>query len=592
MSTRSTISDTIAGRYQVIQRIGSGGMGEVYKARDQVLGRTVALKILPHDIAQRPGAVDRFRTEAQAAARINHRNVVQVHDWGETDDTYFMVMEYVRGRNLREILATRGPLAARQACEIVMQVLDGLEAAHASGLVHRDIKPENVLVSSDGTVKVTDFGIARFAEGSPSTDGALGTVAYVAPEHARGERVDSKSDVYSVGCLFYELLTGSMPFEGEPARVLYQHLNEPMPLAAKMATEVPPALDVILSRATQKSPEARIDAAHMRLAIADVMQTLPVSAPLRELTYELTSEVSIQMIDTAPVGPVKKGRRPVRWMVAGLLLVALASLGYFYHPVKVPAVTGGDETKAIAAMRSAGLGFHVSHRFLDDPAGTVVSTNPSNGHWAMPWQSVAIVASRGPRLTDVPSLIGQRVDDAKAMITDARLVVGDVKEVHDKAPGGQVIDQEPKPGRVKVGQPVNLTVSSGPEYVLVPSVTGKQFADAQKALAEVGLSAERIDEFNDAPVGQVISQETAQGQRVEKGSTLRVHVSKGTAPFAMPDVKGKTCKDAQNQLQSLGLVVTLRMKASKTCGTNIVFDQDPFAGSTVKKGDEVILYTA
>ncbi|MEO7803471.1 MAG: protein kinase, partial [Actinomycetota bacterium] len=218
------ISQVIAGRYHLVARIGGGGMGEVFRARDAVLGRTVALKILPRSVASSLVSVERFRREAQAAARISHANVVAVHDWGETEGTYYMVMEYLRGRNLRELLADHGTLETRQACQVIDQVLSALSSAHAEGLVHRDIKPENILISTEGIVKVTDFGIAHVREGTSSTGGILGTVAYIAPEQARGDGVDARADIYASGCVMYELLTGAPVFEGDAARVLYQHL--------------------------------------------------------------------------------------------------------------------------------------------------------------------------------------------------------------------------------------------------------------------------------------------------------------------------------------------------------------------------------
>ena len=590
MSKAPPYPETIDGRYQVIQRIGSGGMGEVFRARDPVLGRTVALKLLPREVAQHAGAVDRFRTEAQAAARINHPNVVQVHDWGQTESTYYMVMEYVRGRNLREILAARGRLEPRQATDIIIQVLDALAASHSTGLVHRDIKPENVIVSIDGTVKVTDFGIARVTEASVSTDGLFGTVAYVAPEQARGEMVDGRSDVYSVGCLLYELLTGSMPFSGDAARLLYQHLNDAIPKPSLEAADVPESMDRIVEKATAKGPADRFSAAEMKAELMAVAATLPPATPLAELTYELTSEVSVQVIDTLPGVPAPKKRHVLRWATL-LLLIGLAVLGFFYHPVKVPRVIGEDRTSAVAAIRRSGMAFETSRRFSDEPAGKVLSSDPSPGKWAMPWTKVSLVISAGPRLTDVPQLVGMNVDDARKKIVELKLVVGEVTEVHDKSPAGQVIDQNPKPGRVRVGDPVNLTVSSGPEFVVIPGVVGQQFADAQKKLTDMGLVVERIDEFNDAAVGQVIAQEPVQDQRVEKGSTVKLHASKGPAPFAMPDVKNKSCSEAKSQLESLGLVVVVRSK-SGPCSSNKILDQDPLPGATVKKGDEATLYAA
>lgn len=592
MSRATAPSEAIAGRYRLAARISVGGMGEIFRARDSVLGRTVAIKVLPRDLAQRPGFVERFRREAQAAARLSHPNVVQVHDWGEWESTYYMVMEHVRGRNLRDILAARGPLAPRQACEVVAQVLDGLAAAHAQGLVHRDVKPANILVAQDGVVKVADFGIARAAEAGSATGGLFGTVAYVAPEQASGGPTDGRADLYSTGCVLYELLTGSLPFEGDAARVLHLHLTERVPPPSLERPEAGVHLDRIVIRATEPDPAARYPtASEMRDDLSAIAASLAPAPPLSELAAEATAEVPEGSEETMVPAPARRRRRLLPFLLMIGLIAAASVAGFLFRPVRVPGVLGSTEERAVRSLEAAGLDAGVSRSFSDDPPGTVISADPAPGRLVFRGSRVTLQISRGPALSDLPDLRGLPLDEAKQTITARRLVVGVVTEQHAPDPPGRVLDQDPKPGRVRRGTPVNLVVSKGPEMVEVPDVTRRSFDEALAILRARGLDAEREDVFDDAAAGTVIRQSPNPGESVEKGSRVHLVVSKGPQPFAMPDVKGKSCADAKSQLESMGLVVVVRSQ-SGGCGANRVLDQDPLPGATVRKGDEATLYAA
>lgn len=584
-------NETIAGRYQLVARIGSGGMGQVFRARDTVLGRTVAVKLLPDDVASRPGIVERFRAEAQSAARISHPNVVQIHDWGEHGSTYYMVMEYVRGRNLREILATQR-VAPRQAAEIMAAATAGLSAAHAQGLVHRDIKPENVIVGIDGTVKVTDFGIARAAEGTASTGDAFGTVAYVAPEQARGLPLDGRADLYSAGCVLYELLTGSPPYEGDAASVLYHHLNDRVGPPSLESSGVSHDLDRIVGKATDPEVATRYSSAtEMRTDLLQVIPSLAPAADIAELTYELTSEVPVESMDTMAVAPKRRKRHGGRWVLALLVLAGLGLAGWMFRPARVPGVIGLEQP--VASRRITALGFQVSikHSFSEETAGTVIAVDPPVGKLLRRGASVALKVSDGPPLVDVPLLAGMTLDQAKQAIAQAGLSLGSVTEQHAKAASGQVLSQTPAPGKARRGDPVNLIVSSGPQVVTVPQVVGKTFDEARSILEGSGFAVQRVDAFNDAAAGTVFAQDPPEGARVEQGSGVKVSVSKGPQPFAMPDVRGKACAAARDQLTQLGMTVVVRSAKNLPCGPNVVTEQDPFPGATAHKGEEATLYT-
>lgn len=581
---------TIAGRYAVSARIGGGGMGEVLRARDQVLGRTVAIKVLPSHLAADPGFVERFRSEAQAAARISHPNVVHVHDWGEAEDTYYMVMEYVRGRNLRELLARFGQLHPRHASDIVAQVLSALEAAHGQNLVHRDVKPENIILGIDGVVKVTDFGIARLNESAPLTDNIFGTVAYVAPEQARGDDVDGRSDLYSVGCLLYELLTGARPFEGDPAAVLSQHLSSRVG-----SPDIHPPLDRVVLKATSPNPSDRyVDAGTMRVDLMQATEDLEDPGPLRGLTDELTAEVSAHALETALNGPKRK-RRWWKWTLLLVVLAAIGAAAYLFRPMKVPQVAGSTQRSAAAELKEAGFGVEIKRGFSSDVSpGRVISVDPAEGTRLLRGSRVTLLVSLGPELTDLRDLTGMDVEVAKRAIEESGLTVGSIELRHDVKPKGTVVAQTPAPGRARKGEPVNLVVSKGPEMIKVPDVKTRLVSEVQAGLEQSGFKIIKEEVFSEAAVGTVLEQSLAAGTEVAKGSEMKLTVSKGPAPFEMPDVKGKSCSDAKAQLQSAGLkVVVLNNRGTAVeCGANKVLEQDPLPGSTVKKGQEATLYVA
>lgn len=592
----SSTLEAIAGRYQVTGRLGSGGMGEVYRAQDSVLGRTVALKVLPVELARQPGFITRFRREAQSVARVNHPNVVQVYDWGESEDTYYMVMEYVRGKNLRQILAENGSLAPRQACEVISQVLGALAAAHDQGLVHRDVKPENVLVSTDGVVKVTDFGIARAAEGTAFTSSMLGTVAYAAPEQARGEVVGPRTDLYSAGCLFYELLTGSMPFEGDAAHILHLHLTERVPVPSAAAPQAGTDADYIVSTATNPDPDRRYASAlEMRIDVIAALSHLPQAAPLAELTHEITSPVPADAIDTlVPVSEPRKKRRWLKIAAAVGVLIAIAGGVFALSPVKVPRVAGLTQVAAERQIEDAGLQANSRREFSDKSPGTVLRTIPAAGERVKRGGSVTVVVSKGPELTDVPNLVGLHVEEAKLLIDRSGLIVGAIENRHSRDPVGAVLEQDPKPGKVRKGDPVNLVVSSGPQLFGVPDTFGKNQTEAEALLKGASFVVKVESAFNDAPEGTVYDQTPKAGTQAEEGSEVKIFVSKGPQPFDMPDVKSKKCADAKSQLEGLGLVVVVKAFDGKPidCSTNIVLAQDPLPGTKVRKGQQVILYLA
>lgn len=585
----------VADRYVISGRLGSGGMGDVFKARDTVLGRTVALKMLPFELAVQPGFVDRFRAEAQAIAKISHPNVVQVHDWGQESETYYMVMEYVRGKNLRQVLSTRGRLHPRQAAQITGQVLGALAAAHDNGVIHRDVKPENVVVATNGRVKVMDFGIARALERAAVTSGLMGTVAYVAPEQARGEGTDARADIYSTGCMLYELLTGTLPFEGDAAKVLHQHLHGRVPAPSTLVPSVGSGMDRVVEKATELQIDRRYrSAGAMRKDLASAMNTLPEAPPLTDLTSETTSETAEEAVQTlVPHAPPRKPRRRVRlWMPA---LVALAIVGgglYAVGPTRVPGLAGLEQARAEAQIAGLGLEPDVQMVFSDEEVGTVVATEPGAGGWTRRGEPVVIEVSQGPRQTDVPMVVGRLLDQAEQLILDHDLTVGSVTRQNSLEPVDRVLSQDPEPGRVRSGDPVSMVVSSGPAIVALPDVVNQPVAGAEKALSDAGFAVIKQEVFHAAAPGTVVAQEPAPTEELAQGTEVILQVSKGPEPFAVPAVKGKPCSEAKGQLEGLGMAVSVQSAGGgpADCGGNQVLEQDPLPESTRTAGDEATLY--
>lgn len=593
---RLEATSQIGGRYLISGRIGSGGMGEVFRARDSDLGRTVALKMLPFELAIQRGFVERFRAEAQAAARISHPNVVQVYHSGQEGETNYIVMEYVRGKNLRQILAANQRLQPRQAAEVVRHVLKALEAAHDKGVIHRDVKPENILVSSEGSVKVTDFGIARALERAQLTAGMLGTVAYVAPEQARGEAVDPRTDLYSTGCMLYELVTGSLPFEGDAAKVLQDHLSKQVPAPSVLAPQAAP-LDGVVRRATALRPQDRYpSAAAMLQDLQAAMASLPQAPALSALTAELTSEVPAESVDTVirqvlPPGKLTGWRR---WILAALAVLVLAGGLVALGPTRVPSIAGVSREVAGQRIRRAGLQARFKQVFSESSPGTVIGAKPSSGAWTRRGAGVAVTLSAGPRQSDVPPVVGLQLEQARRAIVAAGLTVGNIERRNDREPANRVLGQRPEPGRVRSGDPVSLVVSAGPAILEVPNLVGSLASEAAKILDGRGFGASLEPVFNPAAESTVVGQTPAAGQKLPQGTVIKLQVSRGPQPFQMPDVKGKACSETKAQLEALGMRVVAQSAggAPGQCGANRVLEQDPLPQSSRRPGDEATLYVS
>jgi beta-lactam-binding protein with PASTA domain len=606
------IETTVDGRYQIVARIASGGMGEVFRAHDPVLDRDVALKVLHNALAQDAGFIERFRREARSAGMLSHPNIVAVHDWGETGDTYFMIMEFIRGPNLRTVLMKNGPLAPAQGVEVASQVLAALEHAHEQGIVHRDVKPENILITRKGVVKVADFGLARAlaaARVSHAPGTVTGTVQYLSPEQIEGEAADARTDLYSVGIVLYELLVGKVPFSGETSlAIAYKHLRERVPPPSGSNPMVPPSLDRVVLSATERDRERRTsDARTMRAELSRAAAELPPAAPLSELVAQVppAEEVPADRAATVTIpraeSPRSRRRRVFRRMFTTLsMLIVLAALGWaawayvIPHRTTAPNVQGKTVEAAQAAAEQAELRLQLAGEAYsaDIPAGRVIRQDPGPGAEVDQGTRLSVVISRGPQFVEIPNVRGQSEARATERLHELGLVVNVEREYHDTVLRFDVIDQNPRGGTtIEVRKTVTLTVSRGKPPVEVPDLVGRTEEEAGALVTGAGLALRVTEEFSDTvPRGSVISQAPKAGTIVRKGDTVSIVLSKGPRTFAMPNVVGMSRDEAVARLEGLGLVVR-EIQLPSTTGDRVVYTK-PKAGTTVQSGEEVRIYLA
>jgi eukaryotic-like serine/threonine-protein kinase len=546
------------GRYEIEELLGQGGMARVFRGTDGVLGRSVAVKVLSPQYAGDDQFVARFRREAQAAAGLNHPNIVSVYDTGSQGDVHYIVMEYVEGRTLRDVIRQDGPILPERVSEIGQAVARALASAHEAGLVHRDIKPGNIMLTRDGEVKVMDFGIARTSTGDTLTQTAavLGTASYLSPEQAQGATVDARSDIYSLGCVLYEMLTGRPPFTGDsPVAIAYKHVREDPVPPGRINQDVPDSLEAVVMKSMAKNPENRYqNADELREDLERVAQGMPTLAtPL--LPGESTQVVTRRMPDegTAVMTGVPPGEEPERrrrWWVVLLVLALLGLLGlaaFFLvrellpttpTGVRVPGVVGLDVDEATERLEQAGFRVEEEREFNEDvPRNEVLEQDPPAGERVDRGETVTIVVSRGQEPVPVPGVVGLPEEEARAALEDAQLRVGSVIPQASEEEEGTVIAQEPQEGdRVRPGFGVTLTVSSGPETVSVPDVICEDLDSAQAEVESAGLDLVPTGTrtTDECPPGTVVEQNPAPGTEVERGSNVRV--KEAVAPVPTPTI--------------------------------------------------------
>lgn len=644
----------LAGRYEVRSLIGRGGMAEVHLGFDTRLSRVVAIKMLRRDLAQDSIFQARFRREAQSAASLNHPNIVAVYDTGEEiieDATGrsiavpYIVMEYVEGHTVKDLISDGTAVPINEAIEIVSGVLSALQYSHANHLVHRDIKPGNIMLTSDGKVKVMDFGIARALTDSQATmtqtNAVVGTAQYLSPEQARGETVDARSDLYSTGVVLFELLTGRPPFKGDSAvAVAYQHVEQIPPTPSSILSDIPDSLDRVVLKSLAKNREDRYPSAtamladlqrvaqgldvgapptdswatevlpaaglaSARTAATTQMAAVPSHAPAAAMAATSTSLPAVATDDSANEATKARKRRTA--IIATVVLIALLLIGGSVwaltrgtaapESVAVPNVVGLTQAEAKTQIEQAGFTWELNpDKVTSDTVaeGSVASTDPAAGTQAEKGATVRVTISSGPDSVTLPdNLVGMSPDDARKAIEALGLKweLDSSKVASDTVPEGKIAQTNPSPGsKVKAGQTIRAYLSSGSDQVDVPDLSGMTQDQARSTLKSVGLELGNVTSVDsEKEKDRIVEQDPATGTKVKKGTTVGVSVSNGkAAQVEIPTVVGMGRDDAEAQLKALGLTVTVEEVAGNQPAGQVL-SVEPGEGSKVEKNSTVKL---
>ncbi len=617
-------------RYKIVSRLGAGGMADVFLAEDEQLGRKVALKLLYQRFAEDPGFVERFRREAQAAAGLQHPNVVSVYDRGAYDGTYYIAMEYLPGRSLKQLIRQEAPLDPIRALEITLQILKAARFAHRRGVIHRDLKPHNVIVDDSDHAKVTDFGIARAgASDMTETGSIMGTAQYLSPEQAQGHAVSAGSDLYSIGVVLYEMLTGRVPFDAESAvTIALKHVSEAPPPMTVINPDVPPELEQVVMWALNKNPVDRPANADQFITALEQARTAIQSGDRGQRTASMAALAGVATgryaaaaaaVEAPPPAPppgtgsfdvIDGGEEPPEeepphrrllwpWIVLALVLL-LAGGGVAAYLVLRPAktvvlgVVGEDLNTARTRLQNQGLTVGAPIQVTSSKkAGTVIAQLPQGGTKVKEGSTVSLTVSSGPGNTPVPTLVGETVDQAKSSLQVASLKAGKIlKQSSTTIPSGRVIDSSPAAGTsLQIGSEVTLVVSTGPPPVQVPDVTTEDVGQAKATLQGRGFNVVSTEQVSttSAP-GTVLSQNPAGGNSVASGSTVTLVVAKAPPTVAVPNVVGKTAGAAKAMLGASGFPATVQQQTvTNQSQDGVVLSQNPAAGTQAKKQTNVTI---
>ncbi|HEY0638015.1 MAG TPA: Stk1 family PASTA domain-containing Ser/Thr kinase [Pseudonocardiaceae bacterium] len=617
----------LSDRYELGETLGYGGMSEVHKGRDVRLGRDVAIKVLRADLARDPQFQLRFRREAQNSASLNHPAIVAVYDTGETRTEYgplpYIVMEFVDGRTLRDIVKTEGPVAPRRAMEIMADATAALDFSHRNGIIHRDVKPANIMITRTGAVKVMDFGIARaLADGQNMTQTAavIGTAQYLSPEQARGEPVDARSDVYAAGCVLFELLTGEPPFTGDsPVAVAYQHVREDPRAPSAVNPRIDPVLDAVVLKAMSKNPANRYQsAADMRADLVRVLSGQRPSAPQVMTDDERTTILGATGPTMVAAGRHRpealldddyddedRGTRKGVIAAIALLVVGLLVLGGLLianvfgddppaAQVAVPSVVGMQRVVAEGKIAEVGLKARVQEVETNDPnqVGNVISTDPEANTQVAEGAEVVLNVGKAPAAVPVPDTVGKSLDEASALLQQAGFTVGatEQQEVDDEEQVGKVVGQDPPAGTPTApNTPIKLIIGAAREQVNVIDVVGQNRNTAKSNLEGIGLVVNVVEVDSVEAKDTVVSQDPKGGTKLNVGGTVTINVSKGNQ-IKMPDLNGMTQEQAQRELERLGwtgLFEVAPVNTTRPGEVDKILEQDPAPDQPLSKDQKV-----
>ena len=580
-------------------------MAEVYLAHDDVLDRSVALKVMSGRYADDEEFVERFKREAQSAAALSHPNIVSIYDRGEAEDgTYYIAMEYLPGGTLKDRILKRGALAPRTAAAVALQIAEALRAAHAAGVVHRDIKPHNVLVTDTGDIKVGDFGIARAATSSTMTrtGSILGTAHYISPEQAMGEPVGQGSDLYSLGVVLYEMLTGTLPYDAETSiGIAMKHVNGHLVPPRELNPEVPEGINAVTTKLLAKSPEERYaDADEL---IEDLERVLEGFEPAAAKTTRVTTRPTpaAGTAQTQTMGAPKRVRRRGRPWILFLLLLILLLGGLAYAlltlgpPRTVPDLQNAASIREAEQIAAQAGDFEVvegARQDSEEPEGAIISQTPAAGESLREGSKIYVIVS-GRQVAEVPDVGNRTSKEATQTLEEAGFEVEEETGESSESYQGYVIDQDPRGGRTaEVGSTVTITVGAGSETVEVPDLSNRTVEEARRALeaADLSLGRQTRESSSRVPAGQVVSQNPSAGSNARSGSSVDITVSSGPNQLPVPDVVGYSVSDAVAAIWNAGFGYTVEtIESTESAGT--VLSTDPAGGTLLDPYSRTVTIT-
>ena len=541
----------LGNRYEIVEKIGNGGMATVYKAKDNVLNRFVAVKSLREEFTTDEEFIKRFAAEAQSAASLTHPNIVSIYDVGHEDDLYYIVMELIKGKTLKEIINEDGKLPWKWSLNIAIQIASALETAHKNKIIHRDIKPHNIIITEDGIAKVTDFGIARAVSNSTITafGTTIGSVHYFSPEHARGGFTDEKSDLYSLGVVMYEMLTGTVPFDADTAvSIALKHMQEEAIEPSEINPDIPQAVNDIIMKAMKKESNLRYQTATEMLRDLN----MALKRPDGDFVYVRNNDNNFE---TQRFTPIEEENIPNK----------------------------RNDKKKKSKLKT----FISNHKVLSFFIGAILL-------FAIAFGGSALVSNvLFPQEIQVPNLVGLTEDEAKEEAKKDKLKLEIKEEFNSEVEKGKVISQDPEYRdnyKIRQKTTINIIISKGIEEVTVPKVIGMKQEDAIKALEDLGLQVEIIEENNKkVEEGYVIEQDIKANEKINAGETIKITVSKGTEKATIPTIVGKSEEEAKTILEGANLKVTVNYEEDSSKQEGIVLKQDPASGKTVDAGSTVTL---
>ncbi|MDO4853954.1 MAG: Stk1 family PASTA domain-containing Ser/Thr kinase [Coriobacteriia bacterium] len=634
----SMVGRVLNDRYEITERVGIGGMAEVYRAQDKVLGRMVAVKVMLPQYAADETFTKRFRLEAASAARLQSPYIVSIYDWGLDGETYYIVMEFLRGTDLKTAIQERGAVNQRKVAEIGSQVAQALSVAHAASIIHRDIKPQNIMIQPDGNIKVMDFGIARAGDaGLSQTSTVLGTAHYVSPEQAQGKELGAASDIYSLGIVMYEAVTGKLPFEGQDAvSVAVKQVNEIPAPPSSINPNIDPTLELIIMKALEKDPSNRFtDASEMRHALNDYLAGRPVNigdvssmpttvmgAAAGASTTVMPRSAAVATPGATTAMPAQQGRganpaaanysatdesskpkgnrnKIIAGVVAVIAIIAIAA-GVFAlmnsgaEMVDVPKVAGETTQQATADLQAAGFVVGETTEVFNSEVeeGKVVSTDPEGGMKAEKGSTVSLTVSKGTETVKVPSLLGKTAEEAQSALEAVGLNGEQGDDVYsDKYDEGQVAEQSVKSGnKANKGDTITFKVSKGSNQVDIPNVVGFTRSAAESAIEDAGFRYDTTYSYSDSvSEGNVISQNKT--GKAKEGTTIRIVVSQGKKPeenVSIPSVVGMSESSAESALENAGFLYDAKYQTvSDSSKDGVVIKQNK--SGTAKKGSTITI---